>query len=99
MKKYKILKIEKARDLCDEAGWYGYDILLNEAVDENFVFKLGLLGNLIYLPNLKQPFFKIENKGCLVKGVVGRNEIRIGIAYDDKVVLKQIIDEIEKIYN
>lgn len=93
-----ILKIEKSQDLCAEAGWYGYDIQLARAVSEDLIFSLRTLGNLIYLPKLKQPFFKVENTGYLIRGVQGTNKIRIGVAYNNQEVLKKIINYIEKVH-
>lgn len=92
-----IEKIEKSQDLCAEAGWYGYDITLTAAVSESFIVKLGPLGNLVYLSGLKQPFFKLENRGYVIKGVLGADKIRIGVAYNDREVLEKIINYIEKI--
>lgn len=90
-----IEKIEKSQDLCAEAGWYGYDIMLTEAVSESFMMRLKPLGNLVYLSGLKQPFFKLENRGYLIKGVLGAYKIRIGVAYNDREVLEKIIASID----
>lgn len=74
-----ILEIQKSYEKCAEAGWYGYDFILEKAVSPALIKYLGKLGNLIFLSSLANPFFKVETSDLIIKGVCNKNEIRVAI--------------------
>jgi len=90
----KIINIEKSYENCTEIGWVGYDIYFSEKIDEFFVKKLETLGELMYLKNLKTPFFKLDSKDYMIKGNLNHNKIRIGLRNNNKEYLEKIVKEL-----
>ena len=55
------LRTEESRERCAESGWYAYDLILSEGMDDEFIRSLKAVGgSFLYLPQLKHPFFKLE---------------------------------------
>lgn len=73
-----IKEIKRSFEPCSEAGWFGYNVIINEPFTESCIQKLSELGNLLYLSKLKTPFFTFKNKNVFIKGILGGTEIRIG---------------------
>lgn len=74
----KIVKIEKSFESCQQAGWHGVDVYFDESVEEEQVLGWSKLGRMVYMKQLKQPFYKISNKSYLIRGITGNNYLRIG---------------------
>ena len=76
----KILKKEESREQCTEAGWYAYDYELERPIVREDIFKFRELGeNLIYLSSLKEPFYKLECRYMMIKGVEGQKHFRLAV--------------------
>jgi hypothetical protein len=92
----KVLEIEKSFEKCAEAGWFGYDFILDTAVEPDFVHYLSQLGNMIFLSSLKEPFFKIENDRLIVKGICNQKNIRVAVRSTEE---ESVLAETEKVIN
>lgn len=75
----RIIDKKTSREACAEAGWYAWDIFLEQPTDEPFIMSLRPLGGFTYLPFLSKPFFKIESSYRLIKGLKGERFLRIAI--------------------
>lgn len=92
----KVLEIRKSLESCAEAGWYGYDFILNTPADENFIQHIGKTGDLLFLSALKKPFFKISRENIIIKGLCGEKTIRVGISdKKEKELLNQTKEMME----
>lgn len=83
-----ITKKEESRELCTEAGWYAYDYTLSQEMGREDILKFRQIeGDFIYLSTLKQPFYKLENKFYMIKGVEGKNTFRLSMyrSYEEKI--------------
>lgn len=88
----KILEIIESRERCVEAGWFAYDILLDEPMEKEFIKNLrGIGGSFVFLEMLKNPFFKLEADHYILKGVVGNDFFRAAIHTD------HVDEELERI--
>ncbi|MBQ6257746.1 MAG: hypothetical protein IJJ60_14235 [Clostridia bacterium] len=87
----KIIDKIESRERCAEAGWYAWDFILDQPMDDDFILSLRPLGNFVYLQMLSKPFFKIESDYRFIKGLRGDNFFRVAVhdAYRDK------LDEVE----
>ena len=85
-----ILEKRASREPCSEAGWYAWDYVLDEAIDDAFVCALRPLGSFLYLKALARPFFKIESDYFILKGVLGDDFFRMAVHGDHR-------DEMEKL--
>lgn len=87
----KIVRKEESRELCTEAGWYAYDYELDRAMKREDIERLRELGeNLIYLSSLKAPFYKLECRYLMMKGVEGRTSFRLAVykEYEEELCKK-----------
>ena len=50
-----------SRERCADAGWYTWDFLLEQPMDDAFIRALRPLGGFVYLTMLARPFFKVES--------------------------------------
>lgn len=81
----KILKKEESREQCTEAGWYAYDYELERPIARDDIYKLRELGqNLVYLSSLKEPFYKLECRHLMIKGIEGKNCLRLAVYKEDE---------------
>ncbi|MFH2035120.1 MAG: hypothetical protein ABIJ45_01855, partial [Candidatus Zixiibacteriota bacterium] len=63
-----ISKIESAPDCFD--GDFMKDVYFDSNITKEFIYKLGLLGNLQYYSDFPRPFFRIDfPDGTIVKGI------------------------------
>ena len=77
----RIIDKTESRERCAEAGWYAWDFILDQPMDDAFILSLRTLGSFVYLSMLKKPFFKIDSDGRLIKGLRGDSFFRVA-AYD-----------------
>lgn len=91
----KITGYEESRERCSESGWFAYDYLLEEPMSKEDVVKLRPLGSFLFMPMLKQPFFKIENNYYIIKGIQGEDHFRIAVHKD----YLEKVEEIKGILN
>lgn len=79
----KVLETKRSFEQCSEIGWRGYDLCLDEPITGDFVRYLSARGNLLFLEDLKTPFFKITTESTIMKGVCGATRFRVGVLSDD----------------
>lgn len=75
-----------SRERCAEAGWYAWDFVLDQPMDDDFIRSLRPLGSFLYLQSLSKPFFKIESQYLFIKGLRGDTFFRVAVhgAYPEK---------------
>lgn len=84
----KIIGKEESREQCTEAGWYAYDYELGRALSGEDIMHFRELGaDFICLSSMKHPFFKVEDTYYMIKGVEGKNMIRLSVyrEYEEKI--------------
>ena len=83
----KIIDKAESRERCAEAGWYAWDFILDQPMDDDFILSLRPLGSFVYLQMLARPFFKIESDYRLIKGLRGDDFFRVAVhdAYREKL--------------
>ncbi len=83
----KIIGKEESRERCAEAGWYAWDLILDQPMDDGFILSLRPLGSFVYLTALSRPFFKIESDYRFIKGLRGDSFFRVAVhdAHRDKL--------------
>ena len=83
----KIVDKIPSRERCAEAGWYAWDFILDQPMDDAFILSLRPLGSFVYLSALSKPFFKIESDYRLIKGLRGDSFFRVAVhgAYQSKL--------------
>lgn len=74
----KIVRIEKSSEECQQASWQAVNVYFDTAVNQETILSWNRLGSLVYLKQLKQPFYKISAPTYLIKGIEGKNVLRIG---------------------
>ena len=92
----KIIKVEKSFELCAEAGWYGYNVYFDEKAGEEFIRALAPIGELLYMDQLRAPFFRVQGPGYLIKGVQGNNHLRIGVENNDTQLLQELLKKLSR---
>ncbi len=93
----KVIKKEESSELCTEASWIAYDLFLDEAVNEKLIRKLGNLGSLLYLSGLKEPFYRIENRYHMIKGLEGKNQLRVAMLVGEEAIIDRVTEIIENL--
>ncbi len=86
----KILQKLVSPEPCEEAGWSAYDYLLDKPMEQEDILRLRPLGAFSYLPQLRQPFFKVENDHFLVKGLQGQASVRVGVHREHRDELTRV---------
>lgn len=72
----KVIKKKKIEG-CLESNFV-WDLMLNSQMDKSFIDYLAILGKIIFVDNIKKPFFKIIVKGKFtLTGVLNNNSFRI----------------------
>jgi len=74
----KIERLERSIEECQQAGWQGWDIYFDSPITKEQILLWQALGDLLYLPQLRQPFFRIAGKDFLIRGLEGQQKLRIG---------------------
>ena len=75
----KIIEKTESRERCAEAGWYAWDFILDQPMDDGFILSLRPLGSFVYLQMLSKPFFKIESEYRFIKGLRGDSFFRVAV--------------------
>lgn len=75
-----IIRKEESVELCTEAGWYAYDYELEHEITEQDIACLQTLGgSFLYMKQLKEPFYKLEQKYLMIKGIQGKRSVRVAV--------------------
>ena len=87
----KILSIEKSLEDCQQVRGQGYDLHMSRAVMEEDIEKWRGLGDMIYMKQLRRPFFKISSRQYIIRGFLGSSTVRIGCSreFDGIQTVKQ----------
>jgi len=91
----KIVDKQMSPEPCEEAGWAAYDYALDAPMLRGDILRLRPLGAFSYLEKLRRPFFKVESDHYLVKGLEGRQTLRVGIHRDHMDELTMVENAIE----
>ena len=94
-KSMKVMDIKESSELCTEACWIAYDLILDKEINGDVIRKLGDLGSLLYLSGLKEPFYRIENRLFMIKGIEGKKNLRVAMLIGEEQILetvKQIVE-------
>lgn len=86
----RIVRITPSPEPCQEAGWAASQWYLDGIVTREYVVGLRLLGSLLLLDGLKQPFFKIENHHYILKGLLGDTSIRVACHREHEEELDEV---------
>lgn len=76
----KILHMERSSEDCQQAGWLAYDLFLSKPVDAEQILRWQTLGDLVYLRQLRQPFYRVAGRDFLLKGLEGQEKLRLAFA-------------------
>ena len=97
MQGMEILEKSESREQCTESGWYAYDYKLELDISREHILNLKQLGgNFIYLSQLAIPFYKLEDKYMMIKGLEGSDTVRVAFYREFE---NQICEKIEKFFN
>ena len=92
----KILAVQHLEDCFD--GSYIKEVQFNENISEELILKLGILGHLRYYKDFPLPFFKITMaRRFEIKGVEGKNSIRIHLNNPNEFNLHDVIDLLTRV--
>jgi hypothetical protein len=91
----KITDKQNSPEPCEEAGWVAYDYALDAPLRRGDILRLRPLGAFAYLDKLRQPFFKVESDHYLVKGLEGKQTLRVGVHRDHLDELRAVEAAIE----
>lgn len=94
----KVLGIRPLEDCFD--GSFIKEMLLDGAIDADFIHYLGRLGELQYFPMFARPFFRIDDRRRFsVQGIEGNRTLRVTLCRDGLAhwlsELTQLIDAYE----
>lgn len=93
----KIISRRKSLETCSEAGWYAFDYLLDGPLDDEYIRKFrNIPGSFLYMPMLKQPFFKLESDNYLMKGIRGTDFFRAAVSGDKIDSLPELLGKLEE---
>lgn len=92
----KVIKIKHVEDCFD--GSLIKELLLSEEITEEFIYKLGVSGEIQYFPHFARPFFKIR-VNCIydLKGIVGNTTLRIHLKNPKEYSLDKFIEMVNTI--
>ena len=94
----RIIEKTESRERCAEAGWYAWDLVLDQPMDDDFILSLRPLGSFVYLQTLAKPFFKTESPYRFIKGLLGDSFFRVAVhdEYRDKLAeVEALVDGTE----
>ena len=86
----KITGAGESAELCTEAGWSAVDFETDEPVSKTEIELLGSLGQLTYLGMLRQPFFRVESRYWLIKGLEGERVFRVSALNGEEAILERV---------
>ncbi len=85
-----VIDIRESSELCTEACWTAYDLALDKEVNESLIRKLGELGSLLYLSGLKEPFYRIEGRLFMIKGLEGKKVLRVAMLIGEEHIVEKV---------
>lgn len=91
----KVLEQRASLELCTESGWYAWDLITEQPVTREVIEALGKLGTLTYLGMLNKPFYRIEEKYHMIKGLEGERTLRVAMLEGKEEILDKVTDMLE----
>jgi hypothetical protein len=92
----KILSVKHLEDCFD--GSFINEVLFDDKIDEHFILRMGILGQLKYYKDFPLPFFKINISSKFeIKGVEGKQSIRVHLKKPKEFNLHDVIDLITRV--
>lgn len=88
-----IQSIRLSPEPCTENNFIGFDILLCDSIDKQYLDFIATKGHTIILEKLKTPVFIFRNDKSYMKGIIGSHEIRLAIK--DIESLNFILEELD----
>ncbi len=82
-----IVTIRDIEDCLD--GSYIKELQLSHEITEAFIKALGSIGDLQYFPHFPRPFFRVDAKGVMFKGIQSNDTIRVVIWEQEKFEVLQ----------
>lgn len=86
-----IVEKQPSIEPCEESGWTAYDITLSAPLEKEHIQQLRSLGQLTFLAQLRQPFFRVQTARYTLRGFAGSCALRVGV---DRAHLSEL-DKIE----
>lgn len=93
----RVLEVISSKERCTESGWDAYDLILDEAMADDFIRGLKPLGSFTYLSMLKKPFFKVENEHIFLKGIKGDQFFRLAVHKDYSQHVGEIVEFVNEL--
>lgn len=93
-----MIRWERSPEPCAEAGWVGWDGNTEAPLDEAFIRRAAALGRLLYLDNLRQPFFRITGENFFIRGCVGQRTMRLGVQGGSPAVFAAVTAQLESAF-
>lgn len=88
----KVLEQRESLELCTESGWYAYDLQTEYPVTKEVIEALGTLGVLTYLGMLSKPFYRIEERFFMIKGLEKESTLRVAMLEGKEEILDRVTD-------
>ena len=92
-----IIERQPSIEPCEEAGWTAFDLKLSRALSKEEIPAFRALGNLVFLSQLRQPFFKVQSAHFTMRGFAGSDTVRVGVDRDCLEEMERIEGIIEAI--
>ncbi len=92
------MKILSVKQLENSPGPHSQEIHFDENITESFILRLGIMGQLRYYKDFPLPFFKITiARRFEIKGIEGKNSIKIHLKNPNEFNLHDVIDLLTRI--
>lgn len=91
----RIQEVRPSVEVCNEAGWFASDFMLEEPLTEADIMNIRPLGSFLYLASLKKPFFKTEGNYFHIKGIKGETHFRVAVHGEHQELLELIRKQLE----
>lgn len=91
----RIKEIRPSVEVCNEAGWFAFDFILEEPLSDADILRFRLIGSFLYLSSLKKPFFKSEGDYFHIRGMKGEARFRMAVHGEHRDLLGNIRERLE----
>ena len=91
----RIKEIRPSVEVCNEAGWFALDFILEEPLSDADILRFRLIGSFLYLSSLKKPFFKSEGDYFHIRGMKGEARFRMAVHGEHRDLLGNIRERLE----
>ena len=91
----RIKEIRPSVEVCNEAGWFAFDFILEEPLSDADILRFRLIGSFLWLSSLKKPFFKSEGDYFHIRGMKGEARFRMAVHGEHRDLLGNIRERLE----